>query len=101
MKNMKFTIAVLALVVITTACFAQKTGTETLTVPLSNPGKTYTLKVQVLAGSITVTGYEGKEIIINATPTDEEEGDEREPAEKGMKRISAGGGFEVTAKEAD
>jgi hypothetical protein len=101
MKKMKFTIAVFTLLVITTLCFAQKEGTETLTVPLSNPGKTYTLKVHVLSGSIKVTGYDGKDIIVNATPNAEEDGDDREPAEKGMKRISTGGGFEVTAKEAD
>jgi hypothetical protein len=99
MNKMKISGSVL-LMVISTLCLAQKENTETLTVPLSNPGKQYALKVSILTGSITVTGYDGKELLISATPvTDEEE--DSEPAQKGMKRISAQTGFEVSAKEAD
>jgi hypothetical protein len=100
MKKMKITTTIFFLLVITTMCYSQ---TETLTVPLSNPGKAYTLKLNMLSGSISVSGYDGKDVIINATPvTDDEEDEERsKPAEKGMKRISSNNGFEVTAKEAD
>ncbi len=99
-------------------------STEQLTVPLSSPGKPYSLKVQLVSGSIKVVSYDGKEIIINATPRadDEDKGsktnnnhnsninlrkggkDKEEGSnfdESGMKRISSAGGFEVTAKEAD
>ncbi len=103
MKKMKLTsIVFFTSLFITTITLAQTGSNETLTVPLSNPGKQYTLKVHLLTGSIKVTGYDGKEVIINVTPgTNDEDGDEGREVEKGMKRISTPGGFEVTAKEAD
>jgi hypothetical protein len=97
---MKITGLVLLSLIIGTKVFAQSGSTEQLTVPLSSPGKSYSLKVHLVTGSIKVTGYEGKDIIINVTPRG---GDEETPraSENGMKRISATGGYEVTAKEAD
>jgi len=50
--------------------FAQQAQTDRVTVPLSNPGKPGTVEVSVLMGSIKVVGYEGKEIIVEATPRD-------------------------------
>jgi hypothetical protein len=100
MKRMKITGLVLLSLIIGTQVFAQSGSTEQLTVPLSSPGKSYSLKVHLVTGSIKVTGYEGKDIVINVTPRG---GDEETPraSENGMKRISATGGYEVTAKEAD
>jgi len=98
-------------------------STEQLTVPLSSPGKPYSLKIQLVSGSIKVASYDGKDIIINATTRNDDEkgsktnnnrngnikfrrgGNDNEEGSKvdesGMKRISSAGGFEVTAKEAD
>jgi hypothetical protein len=45
--------------------------------------------------------YEGKDIIINATPRSGDNEEESKAVENGMKRISTSSGFEVTAKEAD
>lgn len=99
MKHMKVTGLVL-LSLITLGSYAQSGSTETLTVPLSSPGKPYSLKVQLVTGSIKVTGYEGKDVIINVVPRkDEDEESGNPPA--GMKRITTHGNFEVTAKEAD
>jgi hypothetical protein len=97
---MKITGLLLLSLFIGTQVFAQSGSTEQLTVPLSSPGKSYSLKVHLVTGSIKVTGYEGKDIIINVSPRG---GDEETPrsSENGMKRISATGGYEVTAKEAD
>lgn len=97
---MKLKCSVLTMIMLTTLCFGQKESTETLTVPLSNPGKVYTLKVNLVTGSIRVIGYEGKEIIVSAS-LENDENDEENTSEKGMKRISSAGGFEITAKEAD
>jgi len=99
MKNMKIAGLLLLGLLIGSNFFGQ--STEQLTVPLSSPGKPYSLKVQLVTGSIKVVSYDGKDVIINATPRrgDDEEGSKA--AKNGMKRISSAGGFEVTAKEAD
>jgi len=118
MKNMKITGMLILSLIIGSNSFGQ--STEQLTVPLSSPGKPYSLKIQLVSGSIKVVSYDGKDIIINATPrsSDDDKGsrtnsninfrkggkDKEEGSnfdESGMKRISSAGGFEVTAKEAD
>lgn len=50
--------------------FAQQAQTDRVTVPLSNPGKPGIVEVSVMMGSIKVIGYEGKEVIVEATPRD-------------------------------
>jgi hypothetical protein len=50
--------------------FAQQAKTDRVTVPLSNPGKPGIVEVSLMMGSIKVVGYEGKEIIVEATPRD-------------------------------
>lgn len=107
MKILKLFIAIL-LCLFSTTTNAQS-QTESLTVPLSNPGKPYTLKIHNFSGMIKVTGYEGSDILINVTPgkdeenneKDEERDDNRPEKGKGMKRISTSGTYELTAKEAD
>jgi Toastrack DUF4097 len=100
MKKMKISLVLLSFL-IASATFAQSGTPETLTVPLSSPGKPYTLKVHLVTGSIKVTGYDGKDIIITATPRKSDDEEQPNDVQNGMKRISASGGFEVTAKEAD
>jgi hypothetical protein len=101
MKNMKIAGLVLLSLMIATKSFAQSGSTETLTVPLSSPGKEYSLKVHLVTGSIKVTGYDGKDIVINASPRTGSDEEGSKTSENGMKRISTPGGFEITAKEAD
>lgn len=100
MKKVNITGLVILGLFIGTSTFGQSGSTEQLTVPLSSPGKPYTLKVHLVTGSIKVVGYDGKDIVISVTPRGGDEGRSR-PDESGMKRISASGGYEVTAKEAD
>ncbi len=99
MKRMKLTGFVLLGLIMVTTSFAQSGSTEQLTVPLSSPGKPYTLKVQLVQGSIKVISYEGKDIVINVTSREGTMKDRSEP--KGMKRISTSGSYEVSAKETD
>jgi hypothetical protein len=101
MKNMKITGLVLLSLMIATKSLAQSGSTETLTVPLSSPGKVYSLKVHLVTGSIKVTGYDGKDIVINTSPRTGSDEEGSKTSENGMKRISTPGGFEITAKEAD
>ncbi len=49
------------------AGFAQTSQPDRVVVPLTDPAKPAFLEVQILMGSITVTGYEGKEVIVEAT----------------------------------
>lgn len=100
MKKMKIAGIVFICLIIAAKALAQNGSTETLTVPLSSPGKQYSLKVHLVTGSIKVTGYDGKDVIINATPRKNDD-DDSPTVENGMKRISTHGSFEVTAKEAD
>jgi hypothetical protein len=77
---------------------AQASSSEQLTVPLSEPGKAYTLKVDLVNGSIKVTGYAGKDILIEVTSANTK----REMIDDGgggMKRISKGNSFDITARE--
>ena len=101
MKKMKVAGLVLLSLIIGTTLSGQAGSTEQLTVPLSSPGKAYSLKVHLVTGSIKVVGYEGKDIIINVTPKSGQEEERPKATENGMKRISISGGYEVTAKEAD
>jgi hypothetical protein len=100
MKRMKLVGFVLLGLIIVTTSFAQSGSNEQLTVPLSRPGKPYTLKVKLVFGSIKVVSYDGKEIIINVTSRDKKE-EKSNVDKKEMKRISTSGSYEVTAKEAD
>lgn len=100
MTNKVLGLVFLGLIIGITA-FAQNASTEQLTVPLSSPGKPYSLKVQMVRGSIKVVGSASNEIQINATPRAEDERRNRQQVVNGMKRIDSAGSFEVTAKEAD
>jgi hypothetical protein len=101
MKKMKITGLVLLSLMIAANSLAQSGSTETLTVPLSSPGKPYSLKVHLVSGSIKVASYDGKDIIINVVPRNGEDEEDSKAVENGMKRISTHGSYEVTAKEAD
>ncbi len=49
------------------AGFAQTSQPDRVVVPLTDPAKPAFVEVQILMGSIKVTGYEGKEVIVEAT----------------------------------
>jgi hypothetical protein len=68
--------------------YPQVPGADHVTVPLSDPSRTGTVKVSLLAGSISVKGYSGKEVIVDAKSREEEESHGRRRADtSGMKRI--------------
>jgi DUF4097 and DUF4098 domain-containing protein YvlB len=71
-------------------------NTQQLVVPLSDPGKPYKLNVDLTFGSIRVTGYDGKDIIIDASSPDKKHGDRES---NGMRRLSGGENMDVTARE--
>ncbi len=72
---------------------AQDDAKQQLSVPLSNPGKAGRLKVNLNKGSVRVVGYEGKEVIIEASAVnkdddEDDDDDDNRVASTGMKRIS-------------
>ncbi len=88
-----------------TLAFTQEGKTDRTTVPFSDPSKPGFIEVSVYNGSLIVRGYEGKEVIIEATIrerliSEEKEEEENEKA-RGMRRIlgSSGTGLEVEEEE--
>lgn len=68
---------------------------EQIAVPLSNPGEPGTLNVSVVRGSITVTGYDGNEVLISYNGNREDK--KQKVTEDGLRRISSGSvGFQVS-----
>jgi hypothetical protein len=102
MKTISKTTMILVFILTATSIFGQSESSEQLTVPLSSPGKSYTLKVNLVQGSIKIVGYEGKDIVIDVTAPGSKAGREMEKdPSTGMKRISSSGSYEVIAKEND
>ncbi|MBF9222706.1 DUF4097 family beta strand repeat-containing protein [Hymenobacter ruricola] len=96
----------LALVFLSTALAGQaqddKDAKESLTVALSAPGKPGTLEVGLVNGFIHVTGYGGKDVVIDAS-TRPAKASRRSPEPPtppgGMKRLSSVSGLNLTAEE--
>lgn len=66
---------------------------DQIAIPLTNPEEPGHLKLSMVRGSISITGYDGSEVIIRYGGEEEEE---REVTEGGLRRISANtSGFEV------
>jgi hypothetical protein len=76
---------------------------EQLVVALSNPGKPGLVSVKLVGGSITVVGYSGKDVVIDATARSGRQAASRPaPANAaGMKRIDTSNSFDLTADEAN
>lgn len=67
--------------------FPQVPGADHVTVPFSDASRPGTVKVNLLAGSITVKGYAGKEVIVDAKAREEESRGRSRGEASGMKRI--------------
>ena len=80
----------------------QALAQQQVAIPLTNPGEAGSLSVNVVHGSISVTGYEGQEVLINysgdTTNHEEQETDEEEKAKReGLRRIGGNSaGFQAS-----
>lgn len=84
MKSIKYTLPILSFILLfSVSALAQ----DQIAVPLSNPDQPGKLKIGVVRGSISVNGYDGKEVIIRYGSEDEEDRD-REVTKNGLRRIS-------------
>ncbi|HWR50611.1 MAG TPA: DUF4097 family beta strand repeat-containing protein [Bryobacteraceae bacterium] len=72
---------------------ALMTAQERIAVPLTDPARPATVRVELVNGSVSVKAYNGKEVIVEAKTQDEEtrRGKQRESAPEGLKRIPIGG----------
>ncbi len=95
MKTIKV-IAVIIIGLLSLNLSAQQTKTERLVVPISNPGKVGSLEVSLVKGSLNVTGYDGKEVIIEASV--EVKDRVSKVTSSGLTRLG-GSSFEVEAEE--
>jgi DUF4097 and DUF4098 domain-containing protein YvlB len=95
MKTIKIMAALAVAMLINTSLWAQTA--DQLVVPLSQPGKPYKLDVGLVDGSITVTTYEGKDIIVSV----QEKGDKkvRVRTHDGMHSLSTGSRADIQAEE--
>jgi len=93
MKAIKFLSVFAAALLITARLWAQ----EQLTVPLSDPGKPFKLNVGLIDGSITVTGYDGKSIVIEGQPDERRKERDKEKV-AGMHRLNSSG-MDISARE--
>lgn len=98
MKQIKYVI-VLALLFMTTGMMAQSTDKEQITIALSSPGKPYKLKVDLLTGSIKVTGHAADNIVMTVEADEEKNNKVKDKTKDGLKKIGGSGGFEVKATE--
>ena len=94
---------------LTAALCAQDNSADKVTVPFSNPSRPRTLKAHMVTGGITVRGYNGKEVVVEARGG---EGHERERERdrdrdrggrntEGMRRIENTSAYGLTVEEED
>ncbi len=75
----------------------QADAQEQIAIPLSNPDEPGKLNISIVRGSISVTGYEGQEVLISYGGEVEEDEEEQEVTENGLRRISNNSvGFEAS-----
>lgn len=91
-------ISTLAIAIFLSAkAWAQETGKEQMMVPLSSPGKPFKLEAHLVDGSITVNGYEGKDIILEVLPAEKHHSEDHSGG--GMHRINNGSSADIQAEE--
>jgi DUF4097 and DUF4098 domain-containing protein YvlB len=78
---------------------AQDATKEQLTVALSAPGKPGSLEVSLVNGSIRVTGYSGKDVVIDAAPRASKHVSASPSNATGLRRIAAGNSLNLTAEQ--
>lgn len=87
--------SILLFLAISTVLAVSGQAQEQITVPLSNPGEAGSLHVGIVRGSISVTGYDGQEVLISYDGIRKDEG--QKVTEDGLRRISNNSiGFEVS-----
>jgi hypothetical protein len=79
---------------------AQTRYTERIVIPLSRPDRPATLAINHEKGSISVLGYEGETVIVEAVLREPPAGEDSDPSARGMKLIPARE-IQLSGKEID
>lgn len=91
--------ALTAFTAISAPLMAQGDLKEQLSIPLTDPAKPGTLKVHLVSGSIRVTGYNGNQVVIDASTKQPDKPEKPKENAEGMKRISKNGALDISATE--
>jgi len=83
------------------AALGQTQQPDKVTVPLTNPAKPAVIEVHLVFGSLKVIGYEGKEVLVTATPREKAVGDKAGLFGKLPAPAIAGEAAHVTFQEAE
>lgn len=97
MKTTKIAGTLIIGIFLSARVWAQEAGKDQMTVPLSDPNKPYKLDVHLVDGSITITGYEGKSIIVEVASEKKKGGDHESGG--GMHQVSNGTNADIQADE--
>ena len=82
----------LFLFIAASAAFSQDAQPDRVTVPFSDPARPKSLHASLINGGITVRGYDGKDVIVEARPQPDSGRRNRRPERAdGMRRIDIGG----------
>ena len=88
MKTMqRSSMALIFTLVFAGVLWGQESEVDRVVVPLSDPSRPVTLKASLLSGSITVKGYSGKDVIVEAVPRSQQNRRERDMEKGGLRRI--------------
>src|SRR6202000_85788 len=86
MKTIKFLSTISIALLLTARLYAQDAGKEQLVVPLSDPAKPFKLDVHLVDGGITISGYEGKDIVIETVSNERKKSSESQEHGSGLRR---------------
>src|SRR5689334_9284462 len=102
MKSFIAVSAVLSAVAVFSAVAArgQEAAGDRITVPFSDPSRPKMVKASVINGSITVKGYDGKDVLIEGRSQGSDVRRKIPKKAEGMHRIDTGA-FGLTAEEQD
>src|SRR5947207_10569297 len=88
MNTLKQTIGIIAcLVLIGTAALGQDIPADRVSVPFRDPSRPGLVKVNLVTGGITVKGYDGKEVVVEARLRGTKPSEKQDKKTDGLKRI--------------
>ena len=95
-KFIKYVLATILCTALTATAFSQESDSDHFTIPLSDPSREATVKVNIFNGSITVKGYDGKEVIVDIEYRENHKPKKLHQADTtGLKKIAAFGGLSI------